>query len=417
MTLETGLAGDAVARVFRAETAQLVASLVRVLGDFNLAEDLVQDAVVEALEHWPLEGIPKKPGAWLLATARRKAVDRWRRDARYRQKLALLEQPAVAHPESAMDDQLALLFTCCHPALNREAQVALTLRAVMGLTTAEIARAFLISEATVAQRIVRAKRKIVAAGIPLRVPPDELLGEQLPEVLTVIYLMLNEGYLASGPSSTARHDLVEDAEWLCQLLVRMMPDEPEAIGLLALTRLHRARAATRFDSGGRLVLLRDQDRSRWDHATISDAERLLQAAMRQRRPGPFQVQAAIAACHSRAESWQTTDWPQIVALYDVLLELAGSPVVALNRAIALQHVRGVDAALAAVDGLAGQLDGYHLFHATRAELLSALGRTEEARQANLRALELTANPAERALLNDRLACESRNNRLRQHAMD
>ena len=403
MSFEAGLADDALAQVFREETAQLVASLVHLLGDFDLAEDLVQDAIVKALEHWPREGIPNKPGAWLLATARRKAVDGWRRDARYRHKLALLEQPAAARTESTMDDQLALLFTCCHPALNREAQVALTLRAVAGLTTAEIARAFLISEATVAQRIVRAKRKIVAAGIPLRVPPDELLGERLVEVLTVIYLVLNEGYLASGPRSPARHELVEDAEWLCQTLVQLMPDEPEAIGLLVLIRLHRARTTARFDNHGRLVLLRDQDRGLWDRAAIAEAARLLQAALRQRRPGPFQIQAAIAACHSQAHTWQATDWRQIVALYDVLLELAQSPVVALNRAIALQYVRGPAAALDAIVGLAGELDEYHLFHATRAELLRALGRPDDARQADLRALELTANPAERALLRDRLA--------------
>ena len=403
MSSEAGPADEALARVFREETAQLISSLVRVLGDFNLAEDLVQDAMVEALQHWPGDGIPNKPGAWLLATARRKALDRWRRDARYRQKLTLLEQSDGDTPEPAMDDQLAMLFTCCHPALNREAQVALTLRAVIGLTTAQIARAFLISEATVAQRIVRAKRKIVAAGIPLRVPADELLGERLAEVLTVLYLMLNEGYLASSPRSAARHELIDDAEWLCQLLVRLMPDEPEAIGLLALIRLHRARAGARFDSHGRLVLLRDQDRTRWDHASIAEAERLLQAALRQRRPGPFQLQAAIAACHSRADSWQATDWRQIVALYDVLMEFTGSPVVALNRAIALQYVRGTDAALDVVDSLAGALDDYHLFHATRAELLRALGRAEDARRANLRALELTTNSAERALLGDRLA--------------
>jgi RNA polymerase sigma-70 factor (ECF subfamily) len=403
---EAGLADDALARVFREETAQLVASLVRLLGDFDVAEDLVQDAMLEALQHWPGQGIPNKPGAWLLATARRKAVDRWRRDARYRQKLALLVQPTGARPVFAADDRLALLFTCCHPALNREAQVALTLRAVVGLTTAEIARAFLTSEATIAQRIVRAKRKIVAAGIPLRVPADELLGERVAEVLTVIYLMLNEGYLASGPSAPARQELVEDAEWLCQLLVRLMPDEPEAMGLLALIRLHRARALARFDSHGRLVLLGDQDRSGWDRAAIAEAERLLQAALRQRRPGPIQVQAAIAACHSRADNWQDTDWPQILALYDVLFEMAGSPVVALNRAIALQYVRGPAVALALVDGLVGELDDYHLFHATRAELLRALGLSDEAGQANLRALELTANPAERALLHDRLALSS-----------
>lgn len=403
MSFEAGLADEALARVFREETAQLIASLVRLLDDFNLAEDLVQDAMVEALQHWPGDGIPNKPGAWLLATARRKALDRWRRDVRYRQKLNLLEQSDRDTLEPRMDDQLAMLFTCCHPALNREAQVALTLRAVVGLTTAEIARAFLISEATVAQRIVRAKRKIVAAGIPLRMPADELLGERLAEVLTVIYLMLNEGYLASSPSSAARHELVDDAEWLCQVLVRLMPDEPEAIGLLALIRLHRARAGARFDSNGRLVLLPDQDRTRWDHASIAQAERLLQAAMRQRRPGPFQIQAAIAACHCRADSWEATDWPQIVALYDVLMALAGSPVVALNRAVALQHVRGPAAALEVINSLAEALDGYHLFHATRGELLGALSRMEEAGEANLRALELTANPAERALLRERLA--------------
>ncbi len=274
---------------------------------------------------------------------------------------------------------------------------------MIGLSTADIARAFLTSEATVAQRIVRAKRKIVSAGIPLRVPADQLLGERLPEVLTVIYLMLNEGYLASGPSSPARHALVEDAEWLCQLLVRLMPDAPEAMGLLALIRLHRARAGARFDSDNRLVLLRDQDRARWDRAAIVAAERLLQAALRQHRPGPFQVQAAITACHCRADSWQSTDWAQIVALYDVLLKMAQSPVVALNRAIAVQYLRGPAVALAEVDRLASELDAYHLFHATRAELLRALARTEEARQANLRALALTANPAERALLRDRLA--------------
>ena len=236
----------------------------------------------------------------------------------------------------------------------------------------------------------------------LRVPPDDLVDERRAEVLSVIYLMLNEGYLATGPSSSARHELVDDAEWLCQLLVRLMPDEPEGMGLLALIRVHRARALARFDNDGKLVLLRDQDRSRCDRAAIVDAERLLQAGLRQRRPGPFQLQAAIAACHSHAHSWQTTDWAQIVALYDVLLEVAGSPLVALNRAIALQHVRGPAAALAVVDTLAGPLADYHLFHATRAELLRALGRTEAARQADLRALDLTDNPAERALLRDRL---------------
>jgi RNA polymerase sigma factor (sigma-70 family) len=399
--ISADLSGE-IARVVREQTGHLVGALVRGLGDFALAEDLVQDALVEALEHWPREGLPRRPGAWLLATARRKAIDRARRDARYRQKLSLLELTPTPVEAAMHDDRLPLLFTCCHPALSREAQVALTLRAVVGLSTAQIARAFLTSEATVSQRIVRAKRKIVEAQIPFRVPPDNRLRERLSEVLTVVYLTFNEGYLASGPEASAIPDLADDAGWLASLLARLLPREPEALGLLALLRLQQARAATRFDTNGRLVLLQDQDRSRWDHAAIAAASELLERALALGQPGPYQLQAAIAACHAEASSWQATDWRQIVALYTTLLRLAPSPVVALNRAIAAWHVHGAAAALADVEALAEALSGYHLYHATRAELLRDLSRTREAAAADARALELTANPAERALLRQRL---------------
>jgi RNA polymerase sigma-70 factor (ECF subfamily) len=297
---------------------------------------------------------------------------------------------------------LRLIFTCCHPSLAREAQLALTLRAVLGLTTAEVARAFLSTEATIAQRIVRAKRKIVEARIPYRVPgPGELTG-RLDEVLRVLYLLFNEGYLATGGTVAFRRDLTEDAEWLTALLARLLPDQPEVVGLLVMIRLHRARDRARMGPDGRLVLLQHQNRSLWDRAAISAAAALLERASRAGRPGPYQVQAAIVACHAEAPSWDETDWPQILALYDVLLRFDGSPIVALNRAIALRYVDGPAAALEALGRLAGALDRYHLFHATRAELLRALERTAEARDADLRAIELTANPAERALLQERI---------------
>lgn len=394
-----------IADVFRDEAGWLTATLVRLLGDFDLAEDLVQDALVAALEHWPTEGIPRRPGAWLLTTARRKAVDRWRRAARYGAQVPLLDAtplPPTVQEEVEADDRLRLLFICCHPALARDAQIALTLRAVLGLTTAEIARAFLASEATVAQRIVRAKRKIVETGIRYRLPRSDELPVRLHEVLTALYVLFNEGYLSGGDRAAARHDLSRDAAWLAGLVARLLPEQPEALGLLALIRLHRARAAARFDEAGQLVLLRDQDRGRWDRAEIAAASALVAAALRRRAPGPYQIQAAIAACHAGAASWDTTDWPQIVALYDVLSGLAPSPIVALNRAIALRYVAGPATALAEVDTLEGALHGYHLYHATRAELLEALGRTDAAQGANRRALALTANPAERALLTRRL---------------
>jgi len=381
----------------------LTAALVRMLGDFDLAEELVQEALLEAIEHWPADGIPEKPGAWLLTTARRKAVDQLRRQARFRDKLAQLDGAGMRDDTAEGDDRLRLIFTCCHPALSREAQVALTLRAVAGLTTVEIARAFITSEATIAQRIVRAKRKIVEANIPYRLPAERDLAERLDEVLAVLYLMFNEGYLATAGEQAMRRDIAEDAAWLAGLMVRLMPEEPEALGLLALIRLHLARAGARFDEAGNLVLLQDQDRRRWDQERIASAMQLLERAARLRHPGPYQLQAAIAACHAEAQAWAETDWRQIVALYDALIDVVPSPVVELNRAIARRYRDSAAAALPDVERLATALDTYYLFHATRAELLRDLGREAEARAALQRALELTANPAERALLLRRLA--------------
>src|SRR5437660_12418424 len=296
----------ALTAVFREETGRLTAALVRALGDFDLAEELVQEARLEAVEHWPKEGIPDKPGAWLLTTAQRKAVDQFRRQARFREKLALLEGASMRDDTAEGDDRLRLIFTCCHPALSREAQVALTLRAVAGLTTAEIARAFITSEATIAQRIVRAKRKIVEANIPYRVPAEREMADRLDEVLAVLYLMFNEGYLATAGARASRRDLAEDAAWLAGLMVRLMPHEPEVLGLLALMRLHLARAESRFDEAGGLMLLQDQDRGRWDRERVASGIALLERAALMQRPGPYQLQAAIAACHVEARSWEET---------------------------------------------------------------------------------------------------------------
>jgi len=386
----------------------LTAALVRMLGDFDLAEELVQEALLEAIEHWPTEGIPEKPGAWLLTTARRKAVDQMRRQARFRDKLAQLEGAAMRDDTAEGDDRLRLIFTCCHPALSREAQVALTLRAVAGLTTIEIARAFITSEATIAQRIVRAKRKIVDANIPYRVPAEADMAERLEEVLAVLYLMFNEGYLATAGEQATRRDLAEDAAWLAGLMVRLMPGEPEALGLLALMRLHLARARARFDDAGNLVLLQDQDRNRWDQERIGSAMVLLQRAATLHRSGPYQLQAAIAACHARAASWEATDWEAIVIHYQALAEVAPSPVVELNRAVAIGFAHGPAAGLVALDGIdAASLRGYHLLPAALADFLRRLGRRTEAAAEYRRALELTENAREQTFYAARLAaCEA-----------
>jgi RNA polymerase sigma factor (sigma-70 family) len=387
------------ARVVRDHAGRLAAALVPLVGDFSAAEDLVQDAVEAALTHWPFEGIPDRADAWLYTVARRRGLDLLRRDRRHHSKLALVVWPAEPEP----DDRLRLVFTCCHPALPRAAQVALTLRVVCGLTTAQIAKAFLVSETTVAQRITRAKRKISDAGIPYRIPGPDELADRLDEVLAVVYLLFNEGYLPSGEPVGPARDLTDDAEFLAALLHRLMPTEPEVLGLLALIRLHRARAAARFTPGGAIVQLPDQDRSRWDHEAIAEAQGLIARAASLRRPGPYQLQAAIVACHAEAGCWADTDWTQILVLYDVLLRLAPSPVTRLHRAVALRYVAGPAAALAELDAVAGELDGYHLLHATRAELLRDLGRQVDARAADKRALQLTANPAEQQLLRRRLA--------------
>jgi RNA polymerase sigma-70 factor (ECF subfamily) len=388
---------DELARVVREHAGRLAAALVRLIGDFPAAEDLVQDAVVAALQRWPVDGIPDRPDAWLFTVARRRGLDVLRRESRYREKLAQVQWPVPPEP----DERLRLIFTCCHPALPRSAQVALTLRVVCGLTTAQIGRAFLVPETTVAQRITRAKRKIADAGIPYRLPADADLRDRTTEVLTVVYLMLNEGYLSTGGAVHSQR-LVDDAEWLAALLHELLPDEPEVAGLLALIRLHRARAGGRFDGDGGLVLLADQDRSRWDHTAIADAVALLTRTARRHQPGPYQLQAAIVACHAEAERWEDTDWEQIVLLYDMLLALTPSPVTRLHRAVALRYTAGPAEALRELDELAGRLDDYHLFHATRAGLLRDLGRPAQARAADERALRLTSNPAEQAILHERL---------------
>ena len=392
----------ALANVFREEAGRLTSALVRVIGNFDIAEEVVQDSIVAALEKWPGQGVPDNPGAWLMTTAKRRAIDILRRDQRHLEKIALLERSTMPSDPVEVDDRLRLIFTCCHPALAQEAQVALTLRAVAGFTTPEIAAAFLVSEATMAQRIVRAKRKIVAANIPYRMPQGADVSARLDAVLTVLYLMFNEGYLSRGAQVAMRRDLADDAIWLAQLVSRLMPDQPEVLGLLALMKLNTARARARFDEAGELVLLPDQDRKLWDGPAIADAITMLEQAGAMRASGPYQLQAAIAALHSEARSWEDTDWHQIVLLYDALLGFTDTPVVRLNRAVALSHFAGPEIALGEVNDLAIALGDYHLFHSTRAELLDQLGEPVLAREARLRALELCQNPAERSLLERKL---------------
>jgi len=395
-------ADEAVSRVFREEAARVTGVVVRMLGDFGAAEEVVGDALLIAVQRWRRDGIPARPAAWLTMTAKRRAIDRLRRDAARNRKLAGLDREVeVSEPEP--DDRLRLIFTCCHPALGRDAQVCLTLQSVLGFTTADIAAAFVVSESAVAQRLSRARRKITSARIPYRAPRDDELAERLSTVLAVLYLLFNEGYLSSRGNATQRRDLAEDAAWLGQMLVDLMPMEPEPLGLLALMRLHLARSGARFDRAGHIVLLRDQDRSRWDHPAIREAVRMIERAGSMRRPGPYQVQAAIAACHAEATTWEATDWVQILLLYDVLVDMTPTPIARLNRAIALREVVGPVAALAEIDTLAGDLQRYHLFHATRAELLREVGAGEAERAEAAAALELTRNPAERWLLESRLA--------------
>jgi RNA polymerase sigma-70 factor (ECF subfamily) len=373
-----------------------VATLVRHLGDIDLAEEAVQDAFVVALERWPTTGLPPSPAGWIITTARNRGLDRIRRessrDVRQAEATRLAERDEIEEVGPVVDDQLRLMFTCCHPALATSAQVALTLRLIAGLQTPEIARAFLVPEATMAQRLVRAKNKIKAARIPYRVPADADLPDRLRSVLAVVYLVFNEGHVASQGDALVREELCAEAIRLARLLVRLMPDEPEVHGLLALLLLNESRRAARTDAQGRLVRLADQDRSRWHQELVDEGQSIVRACLRRNLPGPYQIQAAIAAVHSEG----VTDWAQVVALYDQLLALTPSPVVALNRAIAVAERDGPDAGLPLIDAL--ELDGYHLFHAARAELLARLGRRTEAVEAFDRALARTTNGAERELL-------------------
>ena len=380
-----------------------MATLVRRFGDIELAEEAVQEAFVEAVRRWPEAGIPPSPAGWIITTAKNRAIDRLRRESirqeRHEQAHQLVGEDESAEIEIVDDDQLRLIFTCCHPALAPEAQVALTLRLIGGLQTPEIARAFLTSESTMAQRLVRAKRKIKNANIPYRIPSDAELPNRLRPVLSVVYLIFNEGYVATSGPELARVDLALEAIRLARLLRDLMPDEPEAAGLLALMLLNESRRKARTDSEGCLVTLRDQDRSTWDRELIREGHEVVRACIRRNQPGPYQLQAAIAAVHADAGSADETDWDQIVTIYDQLSVMAPTPVVRLNRAIAIAETGDVEGALNILDGL--DLDGYHLYHATYADLLERLGRIEDAADSYARALDLTTNEAERAHLERR----------------
>jgi RNA polymerase sigma-70 factor (ECF subfamily) len=391
---------EAVDEAFRAEWGRVVATLIRLTGDWDLAEECTSDAFASALATWPRDGVPRRPGAWLTTTARNRALDRLRRgeaeNNRLRRLAPVLEEEPGPEPDAFPDDRLRLMFTCCHPALPLEAQVALTLRTLAGLTTPEIARAFLVPETTMAQRLVRAKRKIRNARIPYRVPPPELLAERTSGVLGVLYLLFNEGY------SGDRAELAAEAIRLARVVVALMPAAPEAAGLLALMLFHECRRATRADARGDLVTLAEQDRARWDHALVDEGVAVLDAAFDQGRPGPYQLQAAIAACHATARDPAATDWRRIAELYALVAKLNPSPVVELNRAVAVAEVEGPAAGLALVAALGDALPGYHLLPATRADLLRRLGRAAEARTAYEEALALAPTDAERRFLTRRL---------------
>ena len=401
--------------VFRQESGRILATLIRIAGSFDLAEEAMQEAFATAVANWPAKGVPDNPGAWLTSVAHRKLVDHSRRERtrREKQEPLLYETPTAYELDTTMveaealtfpDDRLRLIFTCCHPALHQEAQVALTLRTLGGLTTPEIARAFLLPEPTLAQRLVRAKRKISEARIPYEVPPREQLSERLYSVQSVIYLVFNEGYSATAGDSLIRRELCAEAIRLCRTLCELLPDEPENLGLLALMLLHDSRRDARMDKQGKLVTLEDQDRSLWDHDRIREGVALLNRALRMRQAGPYQIQAAISAIHAEAPSSAKTDWHEIAALYLELMRRTPSPIIALNHAVAVAMGEGLERGLAQIDqvGASGQLEDYHLFHAARADILRRLGRNAESAEAYAAALQLVTNQVEKDYLRDRL---------------
>ncbi len=399
-------AASQIEKTFREEHGRILAALISRFEDFTLAEDALQDALIEALEQWQADGVPTNPGAWLMTVARRRAIDRIRHAETQERKAPLLDTPSAENEDdmddSIPDDRLKLMFTCCHPALALEAQVALTLHTLGGLSTEEVARAFLVPVPTMAQRLARARRKIRDAGIPYRVPPADLLPERLDALLAVIYLIFNEGYVASSGEEPIRGDLCEEAIRLCRVLVALLPESAEARGLLALMLLHDSRREARLDAAGELVLLEEQDRDRWNQAEIEEGTRILDEALTLSEPGPYQVQAAISALHAQAPTFAQTDWFEIASLYETLARMSPSVVVEVNRAVAVAMVRGPQAGLQILASLGGQADRYYPYHAARADLLRRMSRHEAAAEAYEQALALCGNSAERLYLQRRL---------------